>query len=275
MKLVETLVIESIEPNLRSRNKEELFAEMAALLKKNPAMAEAQEATILRALRDREKTASTGVGKEVGIPHGKIMGLAGICGAIGVAKRGIEYDSVDGLPVRFVVALVAPPEESQSYLRVLAKVARLLSDPSFTETLVTARSAEDIFDAVKAMEAAPSTAAAGETKKLLIFELKDPDYFDAVIEYFTEVGAITATVFDARNIRGFLTKVPLFADFAKVFTEGQAFGHAFFLLIDEDAVEPFVKGLEDVIGDFEEEGRGLAFVLDVGFVRGAASRIEA
>ena len=138
MRLTDAVTVESIETNLRARTKEDLFAEMVALLKKNPALESVNESTVLKALNEREKTATTGVGKEVGIPHGKIMGLSSIAAAIGVSKRGIEYDSVDGLPVRFVVAMVAPPEESRNYLRILAKVARLLSDPSFTETLVTA-----------------------------------------------------------------------------------------------------------------------------------------
>ena len=146
MKLLDTLVRESIEPNLKSKSKEDLFEEMASLLKRNPALDKVDEATVLKSLNERERTATTGVGKEVGIPHGKIMGLSQIVGAIGVTRRGIEYGSVDGLPVRFVVAMVAPPEQSQDYLRTLAKVARLLSDPSFTETLVTASSANDIYD---------------------------------------------------------------------------------------------------------------------------------
>lgn len=273
MKLVEALAVESIEPNLRSRNKEDLFREMTGLLKRNPVLADTDESTILRALLEREKTATTGVGKEVGIPHGKIMGLSKICAAIGVAKRGIEYGSVDGIPVRHVVAVVAPPEQSQDYLRILAKIARLLSDPAFVETLVTASKADDIFDHIADIESSAS-AAEVEEPVLLMFELKDPDYFDPVMEYFTEVGATGATVLDGRNVRGFLTKVPLFADFAKVFTEGQEFGYIFMLIIDRGQVERFVHGIEAIIGDLGEEGRGLAFTLDVTFVGGVPSRLE-
>ena len=120
MRLIEALVPESINQSLRSKTKDDLFSEMVALLKRNPTLAEIDDSTILKVLNEREKTATTGVGKEVGIPHGKIMGLDGICAAIGVSKRGVEYGSVDGLPVRFVVAMVAPPEQSQAYLRILA-----------------------------------------------------------------------------------------------------------------------------------------------------------
>ena len=273
MRLVEALALESIEPNLRSRSKDDLFGEMAGLLKRNPAMAETDESTILRALLEREKTATTGVGKEVGIPHGKIMGLSKICAAIGVSKRGIEYGSVDGLPVHYVVAVVAPPEQSQSYLRILAKIARLLSDPSFLETLITASTPGDVHDHVVALEeAAPAEPL--EEPVLLMFELKDPDYFDPVVEYFTEVGATGATVLDGRNVRGFLTRVPLFADFAKVFTEGQEFGYIFMLLIDKGQVERFIEGLEAIIGDLGEEGRGLAFTLNVTLAGGLPSRLD-
>jgi PTS system nitrogen regulatory IIA component len=274
MKLIEALVVESIEASLRARTKEELFREMVGLLKKNPALAEVDESTILKALNEREKQATTGVGKEVGIPHGKIMGLSTIVGAIGVAKRGIEYGSVDGLPVRFVVAMVAPPEASQDYLRVLAKVARLLSDPSFTETLITATSGKAILDRIHEIEAAAAPVTATEDRVLLLFELTDPDYFDAVVEYFTEVGGTSATVMDARNVQGFITKVPLFADFSRVFTEGQESGNIFLLVLDKGAVDRFIEGIEEIIGDLDEEGRGVAIAMDICYVKGTTSAIE-
>ncbi|MFH1689845.1 MAG: PTS sugar transporter subunit IIA [Candidatus Eisenbacteria bacterium] len=274
MKLIDAVAVESIEISLRARTKEELFTEMVALLKKSPALESVDASTVLKALNEREKAATTGVGKEVGIPHGKLMGLSGIAAAIGVSKRGIEYGSVDGLPVRFVVAMVAPPEESRDYLRILAKVARLLSNPSFTESLVTASSPVEIHDRIRTMEAASTAVATTEEQRLLLFELRDPDYFDAVVEYFTEIGGTSATVLDARNVEGFLTKVPLFSDFARVFTEGQMFGHIFLLTIDKGAVERFVAGLEDIVGDFAEEGRGIVVTFPIDYVKGMPSKLE-
>jgi PTS system nitrogen regulatory IIA component len=274
MKLIETLVVESIDPNLRSRTKDDLFHEMVALLKQNPALAEVDDSTVLRSLMEREKTATTGVGKEVGIPHGKIMGLETICGAIGVSKRGIDYGAVDGLPVRFVVAMVAPPDRPQDYLRILAKVARLLGDQSFTETLVTASAASDIYERIESLEAAAPPPTDTEEKVLLLFELIDPNYFDALVEYFTEVGGRSATVLDARNVEGFLTKVPLFADFSKVLTEAQEFGYIFLLVIDRGAVQRFVEGIEEIVGDLPEEGRGIAITIPIDFLKGKPSRLE-
>lgn len=273
MRLIEALVPESIDPNLRSRTKDDLFGEMVALLKRNPTLSGVDESTVRKALDEREKTGTTGVGREVGIPHGKIMGLSTICAAIGVAKRGIEYGSVDELPVRFVVAVVAPPERSQDYLRILAKIARLLSDPSFTESLVTAKTPNDIYDRIEAIEGRARVEAMKEPS-LLIFELTDADYLDPVVEYFTEVGATSATVLDGRNVQSFITRVPLFADFAKVLTEGQESGTIFMLLIGRAAVPRFVEGLEEILGDLEEEGRGILFTIDVATVKGAPSQLE-
>jgi len=255
MRLIDAVTVESIETNLRARTKDDLFTEMLALLMKNPALESMNASTVLKALNEREKTATTGVGR------------------VGVSKRGIEYDSVDGLPVRFVVAMVAPPEESRNYLRILAKVARLLSDPSFTETLVTASSPDVIHGMIRTMEAASTGVSTTEEQRMLLFELRDPDYFDAVVEYFTEVGGTSATVLDARNVEGFLTKVPLFADFSRVFTE-QPFGHIFLLAVDKGAVERFVAGLEDIIGDLSEEGRGIVVTFPIDYVKGMPSSLE-
>ena len=176
--------------------------------------------------------------------------------------------------MKFVVAMVAPPDQSQDYLKTLAKVARLLSDPSFIETLVTANVPGDIYDRIEKMEDASAKVTATGEAQLLMFELIDSDYFDQVVEYFTEVGATSATVLDARNVEGFLTKVPLFADFSRVFSEGQEFGHVFLLVIDKGAVPQFVDGLEEIIGDLQEEGRGIVIALDISYSRGALSALE-
>lgn len=274
MKLIDAVMVESIKVSLEARSKEDLFKEMVALLKANPALENVDASTVLKALNEREKTATTGVGKEVGIPHGRIMGLPRIAAAIGVSRRGIEYGSVDGLPVRFVVAIVAPPEESREYLRILAKVARLFSDPSFTEPLVTASSARDVHERIRAMEQAATPVTSTEEQRMLLFELKDPDYLDAVVEYFTEVGATSATVLDARNVEGFLTRVPLFHDFSRVFSEAQTFGHIFLLTIDRGAVERFVAGLEEIVGDLAEEGRGIVVTMPIDYVKGKPSSLE-
>lgn len=273
MKLIEALVSESIEPNLKARSKGELFEEMTDLLMKNPALREIGRSTVLKALNERERTATTGVGREVAIPHGKIMGLERIVGAIGIAPHGIEYGSVDGLDVRFVVAILAPPEESHDYLRILAKVARLLSDTTFRESVLTAGTAEGVHKRIAEMER-KSPVERTEEQVLLIFELTDPDYFDAVVEYFTEVGATSATVLDARNVEGFITKVPLFADFSRVFTERQEFGYIFLLVIDRGLVDRFIEGLEEIIGELEDEGRGIAITIPIAESRGRPSAIE-
>ena len=59
--------------------------------------------------------------------------------------------------VAYVV--VAPPEQSSDYLRILAKIARLLSDPSFTETLVSATSSAEIYERIESIEGGVSVEA--------------------------------------------------------------------------------------------------------------------
>ena len=124
------------------------------------------------------------------------------------------------------------------------------------------------------MEAASTAVTSTEEQRMLLFELRDPDYFEPVVEYFTEVGGTSATVLDARNVEGFLTKVPLFSDFSRVFTESQTFGHIFLLSIDKGAVERFVAGLEEIVGDFAEEGRGIVVTFPLDYVKGMPSKLE-
>jgi PTS system fructose-specific IIC component/PTS system nitrogen regulatory IIA component len=85
---------------------------------------------------------STGIKKGIAVPHGKAEGLAGLVGALGISKRGIEYASLDSEPVYLVFMLVSDPKDSDIHLTTLKRLAILLDDPAFYVDLLRAESPE-------------------------------------------------------------------------------------------------------------------------------------
>ncbi len=83
---------------------------------------------------------STGIKKGIALPHGKAEGLIGICGALGISKRGIEYASLDGEPVYLVFMLVSSTKDYEFHLAALKRLAILLDDPEFYTDLLQADS---------------------------------------------------------------------------------------------------------------------------------------
>ena len=58
---------------------------------------------IVEAVKKRESSMSTGIGFGVGIPHATTDLVSDVVGAIGKSPNGINFESLDNQPVKFVV----------------------------------------------------------------------------------------------------------------------------------------------------------------------------
>ena len=146
MKLADIIYPELICTDLASHGKVDVLAELGSLLANHHAGVNAE--TITKTLVERERLATTGVGEGVAIPHGKIDGLKQITVAIGVSKTGIPFDAVDNEPVHIFVALLAPLSSSGDHLRALARISRLLKEPTVRDKIVSAQTAEELYNMV-------------------------------------------------------------------------------------------------------------------------------
>ncbi len=100
------------------------------------------ERAIFEVLVDRERLGTTGVGRGVAIPHGKIAGLERIYGLLATLETPIPFDSIDEQSVDIVFLLLAPEAAGAEHLKALARISRLLRDREVCEGLRTAQSAE-------------------------------------------------------------------------------------------------------------------------------------
>lgn len=155
MRLMDLVSAESIEPGLRATDKHSVLEALGALLAKVTPSVSAQ--TITRVLEEREALASTGVGDEVAIPHGRLAGLDRVVAAIALSQKGVEFDAIDRRPVRIFVAILAPEKDTTGHLKALVRFSRLLRDGRIRERLLTERDA----DALLAMLERESAAQGG------------------------------------------------------------------------------------------------------------------
>lgn len=90
---------------------------------------------IFDTLLQRERLGSTGVGRGVAIPHGKLAGLNQIVGLFARLSQPVDFDAVDGEPVDLVFVLLAPETAGADHLKALARISRLLREPTAIEKL--------------------------------------------------------------------------------------------------------------------------------------------
>ena len=145
--LLDFLPDTAVNLDLQSASKKEVLKELVNNLAtahkiKNPEK-------ILASLLEREELGSTGIGQGIAIPHGKSDSVKDVAAALGITKKGIEFDALDGEPVYLFFMLVVPTNAAGIHLKILAKVSRLLKDKFFRQALREAKSPQDALKLIK------------------------------------------------------------------------------------------------------------------------------
>lgn len=151
MRFSDLLTAARISTTLRVSSKDEAIEALGQLLAHDSELTDAS--AVVQVLRDRESLASTGVGDEVAIPHGRLPNLTQIVAAIAIAPDGVDFDSIDRKPVRIFVAVLAPDRAPGDHLRVLARVSRLLRDVRVRAELIAATDPAQVLSILLAEEA--------------------------------------------------------------------------------------------------------------------------
>ncbi|MBA3443294.1 MAG: PTS sugar transporter subunit IIA [Gemmatimonadales bacterium] len=142
MHLKDFLSPDAIMLGLRGGSKDEILAEMVALLGTD----ERSAGTLLRILQRRENLGSTGVGRGIAIPHGRSLVVSRLRLAFGYKPGGIEFQAIDSRPVCSLFLIVAPPLEiSNQYLPVLGRIAQFAKEPDVPDRLSALKSPDDFF----------------------------------------------------------------------------------------------------------------------------------
>lgn len=103
-------------------------------------------AQLADAVFSREDLMSTGIGLSVGVPHVRLPGIKDLHLFLAVNKRGVEdYESLDGVPVRLVVFILAAERNHREHIQALAAVSRVVKNELVREQVLAADSAEEIY----------------------------------------------------------------------------------------------------------------------------------
>jgi mannitol/fructose-specific phosphotransferase system IIA component (Ntr-type) len=133
--------------DLAATTKDDALRELADLLAPNPNIDDV--GAFLQAIYKREELASTGVGLGVAIPHVKIPQVRDYVVAVGRCTGGIEFAALDGRPVQLVFMIGASDRQTRDFVKMLARVMRLLKDGTVRSRLLEARLPGEFIDIVR------------------------------------------------------------------------------------------------------------------------------
>jgi nitrogen PTS system EIIA component len=104
-----------------------------------------------QAIVDREKIVSTGIGMGVAIPHAKLTQYNDFFIAIGILKNGLEWNALDGAPVRLIFMIGGPDDKQTEYLQILSKLTYIIKDEQKRKKMLTLNSPMDIMAIFKGL----------------------------------------------------------------------------------------------------------------------------
>lgn len=150
MNLVDILSPACIRAPLVATSKKGVIDELVDVL---AGAGRVNDAQVLKdAVWTREQMRTTGIGAGLAIPHGKAAGMPGLAMAIGKPAKAMDFEAIDGQPVKLVVLLASPPDRTSDHIQALAKISRLMMMEQFRERIYAAVSAQEIFDLLRSQE---------------------------------------------------------------------------------------------------------------------------
>ncbi len=77
----------------------------------------------------RESLENTGIGNGFAIPHTRTETVSEFISIFGILENPVDYQSIDGKPVEYVLISIFPAKMSTKYLYLIGMMARIFSNP--------------------------------------------------------------------------------------------------------------------------------------------------
>lgn len=151
--MLATLLASSrIRVGLHTTSKSAVLADLVDLAATSEAVRDADR--LLEAIEAREARLSTGVGQGIAFPHARTGAVTETVVVFATLAEPVDFESLDGEPVRLVLLLAGPEREPKGHLRLLSRASRLFSDPAIRERLLEAGAPDEVLEVFTEAETA-------------------------------------------------------------------------------------------------------------------------
>jgi len=132
-----------INLQLIESDKKNIIAELVNIIAKSKKLT--NKKSFLKAIQEREKLGSTGIGGGVAIPHAKSEYVKDFVLVFARKVEGIDFGALDGEKTFLFFALASPKDEVGGHLKILAEISRLVKDKFMIELLKKAKTKEEVI----------------------------------------------------------------------------------------------------------------------------------
>jgi mannitol/fructose-specific phosphotransferase system IIA component (Ntr-type) len=136
----------------KSADRWELINEMLDLAIKNNDVKKEHKDNLKKALFDREKSMSTGIGRSIAIPHCTTDLVEDLVIVLAFCENGIDFDSIDSIPVQIAIFLLVPRNKLKQHIKTLANIAKLMNSEDLRNELLQIKKPETVIKTIKNFE---------------------------------------------------------------------------------------------------------------------------
>ena len=108
--------------------------------------------SIRSAVMEREQIMSTGVGKGLAIPHGKVSDLNDSHAVFARLATPVEYNAIDKEPVQLIFLLIGPKSSNSLHIKLLSRISRLMNNAGFRKKLHACQTTDELLDVFREQE---------------------------------------------------------------------------------------------------------------------------
>jgi len=134
------------DPASVASTKERVIREMIASIAATGGFPHGDLEDITRAVLRREQIGTTGIGKNIAIPHSRHPSVDKLVGTLALAPQGLPFESLDGESVYVFVLLVSPQDKPGDHLRALEAVVRTMRNDDYVRQLRACQSQDEIWN---------------------------------------------------------------------------------------------------------------------------------
>ncbi len=137
---------ERIFPDIAPGEREDVLKAIVDRIVLTGAFAEDKATTVYRAVLQRERKGSTGIGRGIAIPHCKTSAIAEPMITFAKTAEPVPYGATDGAPVHSLFMVVSPLESADDHVAILRWIAQIARDDYYSKLLRTTTDPQSLYE---------------------------------------------------------------------------------------------------------------------------------
>jgi len=146
MKLIDILSQDCTSCAVPASSKKNILEHLSAIAATK--ITELTQQELLASLMQREKLGSTGIGKGIAIPHGRLCKGDDVIAVFMTTTSPIAFDAIDNRDVDIFIAIFVPESQCKQHLSTLQSIAQLFSNKEVAKEIRKCENDQQLFQLI-------------------------------------------------------------------------------------------------------------------------------